>query len=269
MDSYKLAPMQANSICDFLAEQGIENINNINVFSTLKSTNDYFKQKEFHNENVIAVCISEEQTHGRGRFGHQWVSPKGLNLYLSMLWPLKKWNKQYETLGLHLLIAIAELLGQLNFDNVQLKWPNDICIHNKKLGGILIERLKRESVEKLIIGLGMNIAMSKSENVQVNTPWVDLISINPGWTMSRNEFAAYVIASLYKSLIKLGENKFGNLSSLWKRFDLLHNQMIEFTYQKKRVTGMAHGIDDDGQIIVGVSNEILHLHSAYVSDITL
>ena len=269
MNNYNLAPIQANSIREFLAEQGIKSIDSINVFPSLTSTNDYFKQKEFDSKSEISICISEEQTNGRGRFGHQWQSPAGVNLYLSMLWPLTEWNKQYETLALRLLIAVAELLEELSFDKVQLKWPNDICVQNKKLGGILIERITRKLKEKLIIGLGINVAMSKYENVQLDTPWVDLISINPNWTMSRNEFSAYIIASLYKYLISIGDNSFEKLSSLWKRYDLLAKQKIEFTYKDKRIEGMAHGIDDNGQLIVEVNKEMLRLHSAYVSDITL
>jgi len=269
MSEYRLVPMQANLIYDHLSEQEINNIESINIFPSLTSTNDYFKQREFKSRNEIAICISEEQTQGRGRIGHQWVSPSGVNLYLSAFWPLLVWGKQYETLSLRLLIAVAELIEELGFENVQLKWPNDICIQNKKLGGILIERISSESKDKLVIGIGINIAMSKHNNLQLDAPWIDLITINPDWTMSRNEFAARVISSLHQCMTSFEKNSTNSLASLWKRYDLLNSQNIEFTYQEKRCKGMAHGIDDAGQLVVEINSNVLHLHSAHVSEITL
>ena len=97
--------------------------------------------------NQIEVCVAEQQTQGRGRYGHQWVSPASANLYLSMLWPLSKLARavdgsdrdganKLDTLSLWLLIAIARLLEQHGCTDIQLKWPNDLCVRNKKLAGI-------------------------------------------------------------------------------------------------------------------------------------
>ena len=262
-----LPPMCADSIRNYLANHGVDNIESIEVLSSVTSTNDYLAQKEFIHKNKISICIADQQTQGRGRFGHRWWSPPGVNLYLSMLWPLKKWGKEYETLGLWLLIAIAGLLEQLGFASVQLKWPNDICVQNKKLGGILIERRSNHTRQCLIIGMGLNIAMSKVSNLQSEPAWVDLISIKPDWTMSRDEFAAQVITSLKKILVKLENNSLDNLSSVWSRYDVMYQRKIEFTYQNQRTTGVAKGIDELGQIIIEVNEEILHLHSAHVSEI--
>lgn len=264
-----LSPIQADSIRNCLVNQGVNNIGSIEVFSSITSTSDYLAQKKFINKNEMVVCIAEEQTQGRGRFGHQWLSPPGVNLYLSMLRSLSQWSKQYETLSLWLLIAIAELLERLKFNGVQLKWPNDICFQNKKLGGILIERKSNQTSHHLIIGIGLNIAMSKTKDVKPETTWIDLISISPDWAMSRNEFAAHVILSLSKTLADLESNTLANLSSTWSRYDLMRNRRVEFTYENQRNVGIAKGIDELGQIIIQVNGKVRHLHSAHVSKITL
>jgi len=264
-----LSPIRAYVIRDYLTNLRVDNIGSVEVFSSLTSTNDYLAQKEFAGKNEIAICIAEEQTQGRGRFGHSWWSPSGVNLYMSILWPLKQWSKQYEILGLWLLIAIAELLEQLGFVGVRLKWPNDICIGNKKLGGILIERKACQSKHNLIIGVGMNVAMSKLNNMQLDNPWVDLVSHKPDWEMTRNEFAAHMIVSLTKALARLESNNSIGLSLMWSRYDALRQRQVEFTYQNKCNIGVVHGIDELGQIIMSVNGEELHLHSSHVSEIKI
>ncbi len=264
-----LSPIQADSIRNCLVNQGVNNIGKIDVFSSITSTNDYLAQKKYINKNEMVVCIAEEQTKGRGRFGHQWWSPPGVNLYLSMLRSLNQWSRQYEILSLWLLIAIAGLLERLKFNGVQLKWPNDICIQNKKLGGILIERKSNQKSHHLIIGIGLNIAMTKTKDAKPETAWIDLISIKPDWVMSRNEFAAHVISSVSKTLANLENNILENLSSTWSRYDLMRHREVEFTYENQRKVGIAQGIDELGQIIMQVNGKVRHLHSAHVSEITL
>ena len=216
-DQTILAPMRAEDIKKSLVTLGLDNINSIEVYSSLTSTNDCLLQRKYIEKSEISVCIAEEQTQGRGRFGHPWWSPKGVNLYLSMLWPLRQWHQQYEVLGLLLLTQIAEMLVQLNFTDIKLKWPNDICINEKKLGGILIERKLFRSVHNLIIGVGLNVAMSMvMDNCKENT-WVDLISINSGWNISRNELAARVISTIANTMSNFENNLHENLPSVWTR----------------------------------------------------
>ena len=264
-----LSPIQAGSLRNYLKNQGVNNIGRIEVFSSITSTSDYLAQKKIISKNEMVVCLAEEQTQGRGRFGHQWLSPPGVNLYLSMLRSLSQWSRQYEILSLWLLIAIAELLERLKFNGIQLKWPNDICFQNKKLGGILIERKSNQSSHHLIIGIGLNIAMSKIKDTKPENAWIDLISIRPDWVMSRNEFAAHVISSLSKTLDSLENNVLANLSSTWSRYDLMRHRRVEFTYENQRNVGIAQGIDELGQIIMQINGKVQHLHSAHVSKITI
>jgi BirA family biotin operon repressor/biotin-[acetyl-CoA-carboxylase] ligase len=260
---------------DLLGEIGIRkhlnhlqlnNIRSIQVFSSITSTNDYMLEQAFDHSN-IAVCVAEQQTQGRGRYGHQWVSPAAGNLYLSMAWPLQNWGERFESLNLWLLIALAELLEKLGYKPIRLKWPNDICVQNKKLAGILIERKVNKIKSNLIIGVGLNVAMSLKEDVQINTPWIDLLTINPDWQISRNELAAKVIAAFCATLDKLEENQLTELSLKWNQYDMLCNKKVEFLKNKVINTGEVLGIDDLGKIILKVDDEIQHLHSSQISEI--
>ncbi len=243
----------------------------IDVFSQISSTNDYLSQLYFGNRqenDAYHICVAEEQTAGRGRFGHQWWSPAGVNLYLSVYCPHVTWRDDYEALSLWGLIAIAELLGQQGVSNIQLKWPNDICSDNRKLGGMLIERKS----EQLIIGIGLNVAMSSVETnseLPASNNWVDLLSLHPSWNMSRNELAANVFKVLRDILLKLENSTIQGLEHSWAKYDALLGKEIKFTYQDKRCSGTMSGVDEKGMIKIKTNEKILHLHSAHVCDIKL
>ena len=162
--SVALEPLNAGIIRDFLAKRGTNHQYRIDVLQTVTSTNDYVAGLGLAGAGCVGVCIADQQTQGKGRFGHSWWSPAGVNLYLSMQWGLQQWRAQYEMLGLWLLIAIAQLLEKQGVVDVKLKWPNDICMDGKKLGGILIERKASPAQHSLIIGVGLNVAMSQAEN---------------------------------------------------------------------------------------------------------
>ena len=263
-----LAPLDERKIQEFLRISGVSEIKNIEVFSSLSSTNDYLLENILANKQV-SVCLSEQQTKGRGRYGHQWVSPSSLNLYLSMSWPLPVWKQRYETLSLWLLVSMAELLEGYGCQNIQLKWPNDLCVDNKKLAGVLIERKVSQTKNALIIGVGINVAMSLRNDVNINTPWVDLISIKSDWTLSRNELAAQVISSFYNKLRKLENDQLNKLSAKWRSYDMLVDKNIEFLYEGKVSKGFVNELDELGNIVLDLDGKVLYLHSALISEIKI
>ena len=262
-----LGPLKADSIRDFLAKQGVSSQYRIDVLPTVTSTNDYLAELGLAGTGCVAVCIADQQTQGKGRFGHSWWSPAGVNLYLSMQWGMQQWRSQYEVLGLWLLIAIAQLLDEVGVAGVRLKWPNDICVAGKKLGGILIERKGTLEQHSLIIGVGLNVAMSQAEEFQETPGWIDLLSAYPDWNLSRNELAAHMITVLTRVLDTLDDSDPEDLCSAWDQYDSLSNQRVEFLYKDRQMCGEAQGIDAGGCIVMRVKGEDLHLHSAYVREL--
>ncbi len=260
--------LDEKKIREYLDANGLGSIRNVDIFSSISSTNDYLLESAFASKQV-SVCLSEHQTRGRGRYGHQWVSPNAANLYISMSWPFKVWKQEYETLSLWLLISIAELLERYNCSNIQLKWPNDLCVNKKKLAGVLIERKVNEQKNVFIIGVGLNVAMSLHNNVKIDAPWIDLLSIKSDWGLTRNELAANVISSFYNVLVGLEENQLVDLRARWQTYDILLNNRIEFLNEGKVKLGIVKGIDDLGNIALNLDGELVHMHSAYISEIKI
>jgi|GEM_PF-1113057 len=263
-----LESLDREKICSYLDGLGVSNINHIHVFSKIASTNDFLLEQEL-GKQCIAICVADQQTCGRGRYGHKWQSPGGVNLYLSMTWPIKEDKQSCELLCLWLLIALANLLKKNGCVDVQLKWPNDICVANKKLAGVLIERKIGKGQVNLVIGLGLNIAMSLKRDVTIDTPWIDLLKVAPKWSKSRNQLAAEIVHEFNDVLCRFDNNDLGCLPSIWKQFDMLQNKRVNFMFRDELTVGKVLGLNDNGEIIINVEGSAHHFNSAHISKIRI
>ncbi len=109
------------------------------------------------------VVLTDNQTAGRGRGKHPWWSVSGKSLTFSVI---LKPNTPVQATGWFSLLAgvtVAESLAERKLP-VRLKWPNDILLEGKKLGGILCEtRVQGETIQAAVIGIGLNVNESKEE----------------------------------------------------------------------------------------------------------
>ncbi|HEX9248611.1 MAG TPA: biotin--[acetyl-CoA-carboxylase] ligase [Gemmatimonadaceae bacterium] len=108
------------------------------------------------------LVIANEQTAGRGRGGKTWQSSPGDGLWLTLI------ERPPDTSGLGVLslrvgLAAAEALDRFASEPIRLKWPNDLYVDEKKLGGILVEaRWREQAVEYVAIGLGVNVKVPRN-----------------------------------------------------------------------------------------------------------
>jgi hypothetical protein len=126
---------------------------NVRFVPSVESTNDVAagRSPERLTLGEGGVVFADEQTAGRGRRGHTWFSPPGSGLYVSaVLTPARGADPRRATMLLTLAagVALAEAIEGHTSLSVDLKWPNDLYIRDKKIGGILAElhRDRRRSV---------------------------------------------------------------------------------------------------------------------------
>jgi BirA family biotin operon repressor/biotin-[acetyl-CoA-carboxylase] ligase len=215
------------------------------------------------------ALFAEFQTAGRGRRGRQWVSPFGANLYLSLAWSFAQWPRQLTTLPLAVGVACARALRQCGLDDVKLKWPNDIYVGTRKLGGILIEhRAEVGGPCRVIIGIGINVAMSRQQAGEVEQPW---ISLNEALTtrvqklVSRNALAAALLQDLQKVIVEFERSAFDSFASEWSALDLTLNHDVRILENNRELQGIARGVDEQGALQVEVLGELRSLHAGEVS----
>ncbi len=125
-------------------------------FSTLSSTNDMARQLALQGEAEGTVVVADEQTSGRGTKGRSWFSTASLGLYASII--LRPKRPELSLLPLAMGLACRQTLNEIYGLNVALKWPNDLIINNKKVGGLLLESSFSGGVPVYaIFGLGLNL----------------------------------------------------------------------------------------------------------------
>lgn len=134
---------------------------NIIHLATITSTNDYAK-KNYKKLKHGTVIIADEQTTGRGRRNNKWFSPKGKGLYFSILF--KKISCNAQLLNIIPAYAVLETLYKLYGIKAHIKWPNDILIKGKKIGGILVElKYIGKKLIYAVIGIGLNLKGKPSD----------------------------------------------------------------------------------------------------------
>ena len=125
------------------------------------STNTEIKNRiRLSCDPVFEVICADRQTAGRGRLGRSFFSPAG-GIYFSASFPLCGKERDPAFLSLLAGLAAAETLEKTCGAFVRLKWPNDLYLGEKKLGGILTEYLPDRSTA--IVGIGINTALSAAE----------------------------------------------------------------------------------------------------------
>lgn len=123
-------------------------------FTEIDSTNDEARRLVQKGEGEGLVVTAESQTAGKGKPGAGWISPKG-NLYLSAVIKPHRDQKDLAPLTITAALAARSAIVRAAKLAVVIKWPNDLMVNGKKIGGILTERL---SSGQVIIGIGINLS---------------------------------------------------------------------------------------------------------------
>ncbi len=133
-------------------------LGDLKYFESIGSTNDEALAWAANDAPDLSMIIADEQTSGRGRLDRKWFTPQGTALAFTLILRPTADEKPYltRTVGLAAL-AVAESLRTRDLA-AQIKWPNDVLIAGRKVGGILIESVwSGEDVDCVVIGIGINV----------------------------------------------------------------------------------------------------------------
>ena len=127
---------------------------NLNILNVCTSTNDIAFNAALNGEVEGTSYLAHTQTKGRGRNQNKWTSSKG-NLFLSTIIKPKSDKSLWHQLSVIVGFSIVQVLVDLgvNSNLIDLKWPNDVLVDNKKISGVLLE----SSDNFIIVGIGLNI----------------------------------------------------------------------------------------------------------------
>lgn len=210
------------------------------------------------------VLLAERQTGGRGRLGRVWASPLAANLYLSLDRQFAGGLARLAGLSLVAGIASAEALRDATGLDIRLKWPNDLWLDGRKLGGLLVEGGgEHGGPVRAVIGLGVNVRMPEGVGRDIDQPWIDLARrIEPP---SRNRLAAAVLAAWLPALDDFDREGLAMFLPRWAALDALAGRRIHVLHGGERREAEALGIAPDGGLRVRDAGGERVVHSGEVS----
>lgn len=216
----------------------------IDVFDTINSTNTYLLEKINQKTASGWVCIANQQSAGRGRLGKTWYSPPGNNIYCSLFWRFEKLPPTMSSLGIAIAIMLAKMLQEFKtIPAIQIKWPNDLWVNGKKLGGILLET---KSSLGVVIGIGLNLSLPTNKNLPQATSLHE-ITQQPE---NRNDLIALLLNTLCDQLPLFENEGLRLFIKDWDKFDALTGKEIKVYTHKMEIHGIMRGINEHGALIL-------------------
>ncbi len=193
-----------------------------------------------------AIVIAEEQTAGRGRQGRTWISPPGVNLYVTIVLRPTLDHLRYLSIIAPLAVchAIEETTGLLP----RIKWPNDVLIDDKKVCGVLAEsEIEDDTVRYALVGIGINV------NVDV-APYSEIreLATSLRTELQREVSREEVLAALLNHFEELYQTvRRGEVVSVgWKKRLSTLGKIIQVQSAGRTEEGVVVDTDSDGALIL-------------------
>lgn len=199
------------------------------------------------------VLFAESQTAGRGRRGDAWLSPPGVNLLFSLLLrpeaPLATWVRIPHLAGVAICRGIESALPDLP-EPLQLKWPNDLYLDGRKLGGILIESRSGSRADDLpfaVLGVGINVNLPSAQFPEALRSIATSLTDHLGRVLNRSEIAASILAE-WSVCYPAAITEFDPiLEEIEKRSLLLHRK-ISVQSGGQEIVGTVEGFGRNGEL---------------------
>lgn len=250
-------PLDSDLILARLPPAARARMASLDVLAQVDSTNAELLRRPVPEDGLAAVLLADSQQAGRGRRGKDWISPPGGNLYLSLARGFPGGLARLEGLSLVAGIAAAEALHALGYQEVRLKWPNDLVVAGgdgksgglRKLGGLLVEGAGAGNGQvRAVLGVGINVRMPALEEA-IGQPWTDLATLS-GRAPARSELAAAVLGHWIEALDVLDRDGFAGFLPRFRALDVLDGPAIELQLESGTVAGHARGLAADGALLV-------------------
>ncbi len=234
-------------------------------FESIPSTSDTAKALGSRGEREGALVVAESQTAGRGRLGRQWLSPPRVCLYASLLLRPPLPPTELPQITLATAVSLVRALTRAVGVTPGIKWPNDLMLNGKKLGGILTEmETESDQIRYLVVGLGLN----------VNTPDFPPELADTATSLLREEgrvFSRVGILQawleefelLYKHFLTRG---FPEILEEWRRHSVTLGKCVAVRQGMRHLEGLALEVAEDGALLLETARgEVVRVTSGEIT----
>lgn len=225
----------------------------VELYASVGSTSDVARQLAEEGAPAGTVVLADEQRAGRGRGARQWASPAGLGLWVSVIGRGHD-STDIGMLPLRIGLAIACALDPWSPEPIGLKWPNDLILRGRKLGGILCEAAwDGHRLQHVIVGFGLNLLQTADEFPEEIRESAISLRAALGRPVSRFEIAGRVIAAVRPLLSGGLPEPSPDLMEALSARDVLAHRRVEVTEPETGrlvLCGLAMGIDASGALLL-------------------
>jgi BirA family biotin operon repressor/biotin-[acetyl-CoA-carboxylase] ligase len=221
------------------------------VLPTVGSTNDLALELARAGEPEGAVVLADHQRRGRGRTGRRWESPPGKNLLFSVI--LRPPGSPRQVLPITLVsgLVLAEALERWVDRTVQLRWPNDLLVDGRKLGGLLAEASARpEGLDFLVLGIGININAEEGDFPEALRGDVTSCRMERGEPVPRDAVWRDLVRALEEGIDAFAERGFSAFREAYRRRSVLWGRRVRCAVGGEEMDGWVVGLGGDGELIV-------------------
>jgi BirA family biotin operon repressor/biotin-[acetyl-CoA-carboxylase] ligase len=210
------------------------------AFAEVGSTLDVAHSLAANGAPAGTLIVADAQTSGRGRMGRTWRSESGAGVWMTLI-ERPRDIAALDVLSLRIGLALAPALDTFARAAVRLKWPNDLYVGSRKLGGILVEARWRDSApEWVAIGVGINVRAPDSEPR----------AIGLDAEVSRVELLSRMVPRMRAAAARSGSLDRSELAAFASRDAVAGRRCCE------PVEGVVRGLDPSGALLVDVGSEI-------------
>jgi BirA family transcriptional regulator, biotin operon repressor / biotin---[acetyl-CoA-carboxylase] ligase len=234
---------------------------------SISSTQTIAHQLAYEGTEEGTVVVADEQGKGKGRLGRVWHSPKGTGVWMSVILRPNIPPQQAPQLTLLAAVAVVKGIKEAVGLDCEIKWPNDILIHGKKVVGILTElQAEADRIQSVIIGIGINVNVKEFPE-ELKAKATSLFVEKNGKEINRAELIQRILEqteTLYNQYLKDG---FTVIKLIWESYAVSLGKKIKATTINGSIEGFAKGITEAGVLLVEDDNG--KIHQIYSADIEI
>lgn len=222
----------------------------IYYYQSLGSTNSVAKSLAQEGVAEGSLIIAEEQVSGRGRCGRRWVSSEGDNILASIILRPDILPHQVPRVTILGAVAVAGSIRELTGIETELRWPNEILLNDKRIGGILTEfDAELDRVNFVILGIGINVNFDPSEFPELAGKATSL-SMETGAKVSRVELLQVLAEQIESNYKLLTGGKFDLIMERWDALCWHLGKWVQVDSVVGKESRLLRGIDDNGSLVI-------------------
>lgn len=228
---------------------------------TLTSTNAVLKDMAKQGAPHGSLCLCERQTAGRGRMKRQWSSPEGQGVWLSVLLRPRMRPENAPLITFCCALAMAEAVRSVTGLDAQIKWPNDLVLHGRKLCGILLEMGFDAQGMYVVAGTGLNVRRGAYPPGLAERA----ISIEECANLpDRGAIIAAYLKALEDAVSAIEQDGFDGIAGELRRGCITLGSRVHILGAEE-FTGVAEDIDETGALLVRTEGELRRVLAGDVS----